>query len=545
MTELERAIREADDDYLTAMSNKGVFKRACADLEKLQISIISSTETELCVQVGEEQCRLLLPLTVSSCSCPSASICRHIIVAVLFAKSQLTPEGDENVHQVSEIRTASVVDSLRAQSVSVLKRAAGSTRVKLMVKNEQQGQRPRIEDGTVITVHLEERGAVVRLMDSVESSVCSCHSLTLCSHKAEAALWLMLREGIITVEELIGRQENASLLTEEMLLAASRVASAVCGWIATGLCRLDDSAVQQAEQLAIICHKAQLPGFERRCRVIGSMLRDYNSRSSMLRSEEIMEAVFSLLHDALTLPKLPPEQAEAVIGEFREAYCPVGTLELALVTERAFSGRGGYEGTVYYFFECKERRWYNLVSARPTFYDTTKRRKGEYLQVWNLDYEISRLYGKQFTLTGAKAAGYKLSSTSKASVVVTGAFVVEENSFADVIIYDFRRLADLLDGEFEDSPIIIAPEELISAEDDNINRRFCMTVKDKNGVQLGISLKCSAKDEQIIRLLKRLYKSRDKQPTPLVLGTLYIYNGRLMLYPIDIVPREEKLHDGC
>jgi len=545
LTELERALHEADDDYLVAMSNKGVFKRACADLEKLQPSIVSSSETELRVRVGEEECTISLPLTASSCSCPSASICRHIVVAILFARSRLAPAEDSDYRPENDTKSPSILDVLRTQSVSALKRAAGSSRITLMAKAERQGQRPRVENGSVITVHLDAQRAVVRMMDTVESSVCSCHSLSLCSHKAEAALWLMLREGIVTLEQLEGRQEGASLLTEEMLSAASQVAAAVCGWISSGLCRLDDSAGQQAEQLAITCHNAQLAVFERRCRVIGSMLRDYNSRSSMLRSEEIMEAVFSLWHDASTLPGLPADRAEAVIGEFREVYYPVGDLDLALVSERAFSGRGGYEGTVYYFFELSQRRWYTLVSARPTFYDTQKRRRDEHLQVWNLDYELSRLYGKRFTLTGAKAAGEKLSSTGKASAVVTGDFTVAANSFADVIIYDFGRLADMLDGDFEDTPVIIAPAEAVSAEDDTVNHRFCLTVRDRKGTSLGISLRYSAKDEHIIRMLRRQYKSRDKQPLSALFGTLYIYNGRLMLYPIDIIPEGERKSDGC
>lgn len=537
MTELHKALCSLDDEYLTAISNKGIFKRACSDLEKINPTIENISDSEMQIKVGEEQCTITLPVTSCSCTCPSTSICRHIITALLYAKTQISAEddGSSEPHNHTE-KTASIIQFLKTQSIPELKRAAGKAVIKKIISNEHAGKRPKIEDGAVITVYME--GAVVRLIDSPESSVCSCHSQLLCNHKAEAALWLMLRENIITVDDIDDHLTSATHgLSADMLSAAGAVADMISGWLSIGLCRLDDSAAQQAEQLAIICHNARLAGFERRCRTLANMISAYNTRSALLKSGEIKTAVFSLYHDAVCLPTASLEYTERIIGEFKEIYTPVDTLDLALISERSFTGRSGYDGTVYYFFECTNKKWYTLVAAKPTFYDTKKRRSSDYQQVWDLDFELNKLYGKRFLLKGAKASGEKLSTSAKARTQLNGDFTADESTMSECVIYDFRILADMLIGNFEDIPVIVAPARIISSEFKKTDQRYLMIIEDSSGTQLNVSLKYSAQDDLVIKTLERLADKKDTPP--LILGTLYIHNGHLTLYPIDLIARKE------
>ena len=82
MEELKRLLMQADDEYLTGLSNKGMVKRAYKDLEQ-DAPEISWEGEEALVKWKDADCRIKAPLGSSVCSCPSRSMCRHRIAAML------------------------------------------------------------------------------------------------------------------------------------------------------------------------------------------------------------------------------------------------------------------------------------------------------------------------------------------------------------------------------------------------------------------------------------------------------------------------------
>lgn len=103
MSDWQLAFGEIDDDYLTGISNKGIVKRAYKDLEtipcmaagqnlqeaaakQLQDMAFAAQEV-LELTVGEETVQIRLPLGESTCSCPSRSICRHVVQGILAMKA--------------------------------------------------------------------------------------------------------------------------------------------------------------------------------------------------------------------------------------------------------------------------------------------------------------------------------------------------------------------------------------------------------------------------------------------------------------------------
>lgn len=104
MSDWQRAFGEIDDDYLTGISNKGIVKRAYKDLEtipctaagqKLQAAAFLAEE-EIQVTVGEETVQIRLPFAESTCSCPSRSICRHVVQGILALKAVFAADTVKN-----------------------------------------------------------------------------------------------------------------------------------------------------------------------------------------------------------------------------------------------------------------------------------------------------------------------------------------------------------------------------------------------------------------------------------------------------------------
>ena len=84
---LRELVADIDDDYLVGLSNKGIVKRAYKDLEGAS-PMVTWEEESASVTLGEESCQIRMPLGESSCSCPSRSICRHVVSAILWLKAQ-------------------------------------------------------------------------------------------------------------------------------------------------------------------------------------------------------------------------------------------------------------------------------------------------------------------------------------------------------------------------------------------------------------------------------------------------------------------------
>ena len=92
MSEWRDRLADVDDEYLIGLSNKGIVKRAYKDKEEVPAGIVALAE-EASITVGEETVTVRFPLGESKCTCPSRSMCRHIVQAILVLKESCMKEG--------------------------------------------------------------------------------------------------------------------------------------------------------------------------------------------------------------------------------------------------------------------------------------------------------------------------------------------------------------------------------------------------------------------------------------------------------------------
>lgn len=91
MEALKQTLANTGDDVLVALSNKGIVKRAYKDLEQEQ-PVVNFKGAEAEVTLAEAVCTIRLPLEESVCSCPSRSMCRHRIAAIVWLKRECSGE---------------------------------------------------------------------------------------------------------------------------------------------------------------------------------------------------------------------------------------------------------------------------------------------------------------------------------------------------------------------------------------------------------------------------------------------------------------------
>ena len=202
-------LKEIDDDYLIGISNKGLVKRAYKDKEAGDYEVLSMEE-EAGVRVGEETVQVRYPLGESGCSCPSRTICRHVILGILAVKEQTQAEGTnvsektedadggaaetagEEQNAETETGVADTVQDTEAGTIekpplteleaeiaaypfASLQKILGVRYLQAMISDVRSMQRPEITKTSIITVKLPRKEQTVKLLSPLEYSTCTCH----------------------------------------------------------------------------------------------------------------------------------------------------------------------------------------------------------------------------------------------------------------------------------------------------------------------------------------------------------------------------------
>lgn len=556
---LRKALLEADDDYLTGLSNKGTLNRGKKDLQTLS-PVLSAQGEELRVELGAETCVLRAPLGNSECTCPSHSVCRHLISAILFAKAQLAETGSEDHAPNGEekkadgpVPAAAAEQEAEASSpdftplldypIESLRRAIGSSRfLRFAVRLAEEGA-PSVEETSVVTVQLPWESAVVRLLIPPEHSSCTCHSRELCPHKAEAILIYQLVKGKRTLSEILPRGEEDGWDPEGMRSVAEAVGAAAAAQLLTGVSRLPSSVCETMERLAALAHSVRLPDLERCLRAAAAMYGRYFSRSAAYRDESLLSLLADAVNWSARLRRAPEEKLAALTGSFREDYLPCSPLRLTLLGEREFHTGSGYMGRVYYFWETREQRFYTWSAARPTIYDTPRREtSGSYQAApWQLEGPMSLLYGMEIELRGGRATRGRRLSSSEQSRAVTVNSLKPWNAMPKERQYtDFSRLFGDLRPHLPDGPeaervALLLPRSCGVPEFDRAGQIFRLPLRDRLGRRLLVEVRYRKEEKGVVDALERFAeKWKRKRGRPAFLGICYLDGENLKLYPIEI-----------
>lgn len=566
MTNIKEQLRQVDEEYLIGLSNKGIVKRAGKDLEK-ESPTVEWTETEAQVALKEETCVICVPLGDSRCSCPSRSICRHVVAAILWLRQEVEAEPEpaaetEGKAQAEDDKakrgeTAPFWELLQVPTAR-LQRACGSQRFRRFLSNWRAGEEATVEETSIITVTLPWEGAVVKLLEPLEHSSCSCHSRELCPHKAQALLAYQLKKGRVSLAELEAFLESeTSFDLEAVREAAAAVQESVAGQFANGLARQSQEAEESLERLAVLCHRAGLAQMENRLREAAGEYRQYFGRSAAFRTAGLAGRLLFLYNRACRLEAAGSQEAlRRLAGSFRDRYELVGRLRLMGIGVRSFASKSGYEGETWYFLEMTQRKWYTWTDARPTFYEGVKKRAAATENApapWNLGCSRQQLLELEFELAGAKAAsGGRLSASQETRGETVGRRNLQSAAFRESIVWNYENLLReaFLPGQAQgqrERLVLTGAVRWAEPKFDPVAQRFSWQLYDARGHELLVSVKYTKKERLTIQLLERLEKrmwSRGCE-TLVCFGSLYLENGRLCLYPIELYPQTTRPVDEC
>ena len=556
-----------DDEYLIGLSNKGIVKRAYKDKEEIPAEIGAAGEEDT-VKINEETVTVRYPLGESRCTCPSRSICRHVVQAILVLRENCLREGTEadTCLQEETEADAAVREEINAYPLPRLKKALGSRYFQSFVNQAAAGIRPAIQYSTVITVQLPEQEMIVKLLSPLEYSSCTCRKKELCRHKAAAILWCQMEAGIVTGEMLAREAGEAPALDrEEVREAAGQMRAFLEELFVTGLSRVSPDVLNYLERLAIISHNAELARFEGYFRGLSNVYDSYFARKAAFRTEELTGRLTRLYRRIMLLDQA--EDAGAVMklaGEFRADYLPVGNLDLIGIAMEHFRSRNGYEGETVYFLEENTKKWYTYTNARPVFYDTSRKRGyAEKSQApWGLNVSLENLLKVRIHLAGARCDGRnRLSSSQETRGEITGEQGLRLSDIREWYYRDFGKLFQEQigkqqqewlgeqgvsdeEGKFGEGTersaegaelVIVRPDSCAKAEFSRTGQQLTLPLYDRAGREILVEVEYSREEAGTIRYLERV----SERKLPCFLGKITLREGRLRMYPVDLLNIEE------
>lgn len=545
----------ADDDYLVGISNKGILKRAYKDQEEsgesISVDFSENTET-LRMMVGGEQVTLSYPLADSKCTCPSRSICRHVMLGILLAKRQVgdlreeTAESKEQETEIAPIQQENneslVQAELKAYPLKPLLKALGMKGLRTLIGRMQTNEKPQIQYASVVTVKLPEQEMVVKLLSPLEYSACTCHKKELCAHKAEAILWYQWLEQVITLEQLMEENRQESEYDREQIgVAAGQLKAYLEELFGMGLCRTSMDVINTLERLAILAHNAKLPRQESRLRALSDSYGKYLRRSTGFSPQNALGQISRLYQDATSLLQVQEDsQVNELAGEFRAEYKPIGDLDLVGITWEHFVSQSGYEGETVYFLEEKKKQVYTYTNARPTFYDGKKRSgyNGKAQSPWGLNVPIEGMANLKIHLHLAKAdESGKLSSSQETRGEILGSRYLEQELLAGRYYEDFGLMfrEQIKKEQRGECLVFVKPAHVGKACFDEVGQVLYMPMWDENGRKITIEVPYSQKEDATIRYLERFKDGRNT----CFLGRLYLKGSKLYLYPLDLYTKRQ------
>lgn len=538
LSKLGTFINSIDDEYLIGITNKGILNRSKKDLEKIKNIEYEINEDNIKFKFDEIECVIKADYKNTNCSCPSRTTCKHIIMSYLY----LNMHKDE-ITKKEECINEDVIKKqflqLKEYTLEEIKKNIGDKNFFNILKRISYGINYELIEGSVIKVNFGEEEIVVRLLNEMENSVCSCKSKELCKHKAEALILYKLEKGYLTLEELVSYEKKIKYIDDQQIKKASKeIRYCIEEMLISGLARCTETTVDRLNNMAIICHNYDLPNFEKDLRDISKEISLYFSKNTSFTSERLLRKLTTIYTNTFILETTNNLNVlTKLIGEFKSSYYEIPVIKLHGVFQENWSSKSGYEGTTYYFYENEKKTWFTYNNAMPIFYESNTKlnnyRRLKALSPWQLNCKIEELSDVTFKLIHGKI-NYKnrISSSNESKGVILG-----KSSILDLDIenYYFDNWENIINSDFinnvntETSNIIFIKGNKFSESCfNNITQTLDLQIYDYENNIININIQFSLTTKKLIRTLERLSK---KDP-PLFLGRVYFGNGKLKFYPV-------------
>lgn len=510
-----------NDEYLTAISNKGTLKRAYKDLDELKNNInCTQNDTENLIEFDDIKVTIKEAIPDSTCSCPARTVCKHIIISLLYLNEILGVSNQE----INEIEFDD--SEIKALDKHLLFKTATTLYQKKFLLDINQNSIPEISKTTVITTSFDD--VTVKLLNPLDYSVCSCKSTSLCKHKALACLYYLFSIGEIDKEYFKVDDKINKKKYLQMQEYITEIQSLIENILYVGLARGCSDNLEQIAQQVIYCYNYKLYNLSENLNEICNLFNDFLNNKNTFKESILLNKLAKTYFLTIQIQKVKNySDYVTYVGVLKENFNDSKDLTFIPLGKKDFNNNN--VGSTYYFLEKNENLIYSYTQSKSLNLDEYNLYSlDEYSKIWGtslskiLDYEFEL---KQPKINSKREITNSNQTSLKRITNLQGKIPLPESA----ITTNYQKLVKL-NYEYENNTIaIIKIIALIKGEYNSVNQSFNMEIIDENAFSIYIE----TTDKNAIDLLEKYCKNPSENTV--FIGKIYLQSGKLKLDPIEFV----------
>lgn len=463
----------ASESFLVTLANKGLYKRALKDLETAGRIELSAKDNSLQVTLEDAVVTLNPNVAQSTCSCPSKTVCKHILMGILAA-SAYAASGDAPASSAAATAVASdtaatssasgtvSAESSSASGVSaqstpsasassepvgepapepwaelknadpaLLRKQAGKKMFEDALRLIQSGWTAELTEGEMLEAVLNTENITVYFprRNSLEGAVCKCGSPGLCKHKLIAVLTYLSRAkgGISSGEE----NNSLSLLTAESEALLEAADAFIVRILDKGMIGCGETEVEAAVQYSIRMETCGIGNLARLFRSLSADLDNMLSKHVGF-SQTVTFSTLSRLHNTMRLilsNRRDNDLLSRLIESTRSDYYTTPIGHFTALGACPWQTRSGYFGITVYLFYREKQSVCTYTVSMADYYERTEQladmenlsRQYQKNEHWTERVSLYTLSHAEFTLRNFKLNSLnRLSSSSQTQCELTG-----------------------------------------------------------------------------------------------------------------------------
>lgn len=542
----------SSEAFLVTLANKGLYKRALKDLEAAGRIELSAAGDGVQVTLEDATVTLLPNVAQSTCSCPSKTVCKHILMGILSAAAyassaaasvsstgpsapsvapleaeavspaqrDASTEADSSTPVCGE--TAHLPwDELDRIDLPALRKQAGKKAFEDALRLIQSGWTAELVEGEMLEATLNTENITVYFprQNSLQGAVCKCGSTGLCKHKLIAILtYLSRRKGELSPLE---EDSSLSLLTDEAQSVLESARRFIVHILDKGMISCGETEVEAAIQYAIRMETCGIGNLARLFRSLSTDLENMLEKHVGF-SPLVTFATLSRLHNTMRLivnNRHDNNLLSLLIESPRSDYYTTPIGHFTALGACPWQTRSGYFGiTVYLFYQEKQTVCTYTVSMADYYEQTEKLADMENLfrqyqknGHWGGSVSLYSLSRAELTLRNFKLNSQnRLSSSSQTQCELTG--TVNSKSVAPLTllpVFSAEELETKYDYFRKKQPprLLLLPfTGLANADFSSVEQKLFLTLTGPDIGSVEIMLPYNEMTKGAIRYLEGLFR---------------------------------------
>ena len=604
MSSLKEQLSIIDEAYLIGIANKGIVNRAQKDLAASGIRYsLNDTTLEASFTDGTSV-SITGGLSNYKCSCPSRTICKHVIMALINASVSTDAEqrgeiinsevkitdypedsettsgrtvtdqgqsatssgsiGQEQGVTHSDSKSAATpsgkFDYLFDYKRDMLIKEYGKSVYNDVLFKVKSGETCVIEESSILVLKMMDGAFIVRFLPGVSASesVCSC-KIKNCRHRLEAIMqYIKHKTGKLEFEPVMSETD----VNTEIIPIVSDFIETI---FRIGLIRLPAEYAEKCAQFAVLCHGAGFAIFERLFETCSKELTLYEQKSASFNENSLIRNLTRIYQLCCEIRNGGTEAAVSLAGKFKRQYMELPKLRVMGIGAYPWYAKSGFCGVTALFFAPDLRQTFTFTSSRPVESEKEAadmiKQSWHAKSVWNLPISFGAISKAELSLTGAKISDNgRLSSSGNTSAVMIKPVTSLETNDPEVtknelevtknggiLLDDFTKIKHLFVSDTERERLVYTVLKISDIGEGSFNKvtqTYSIQLTDSYENKLSLTLRYSKINETAILNFEYIERKSIVPDAITVSVSLSDEDFQVILFPVAIRLNGEIINIG-